>query len=199
MVVAGDEIGRTQNGNNNPYNIDSVATWTNYAMAGTNAPTRVPTGDGGSYHDNLGQALAPDNRNPIFVLATYLMRLRRAHPALQQSSYAEFLENEGDRVTYSFRREDGVSFPFEGNRALMLRIDGSAIGDADFILLINMHDETVHFQVPPADSTHAWRRLVDTAIWAESDGNCWDRAHAQVVSPGDYGVHPSSVVVLSAG
>ena len=32
MFVAGDEFGRTQNGNNNPWEIDSVAMWNNYAM-----------------------------------------------------------------------------------------------------------------------------------------------------------------------
>ena len=57
MFVAGDEFGRTQNGNNNPWEIDSVAMWNNYAMIPTNAPQQVPVAPGvtdASYHDNLG-------------------------------------------------------------------------------------------------------------------------------------------------
>lgn len=38
MTVSGDEFGRTQNGNNNPYNIDSVATWSSYNMVAINHP-----------------------------------------------------------------------------------------------------------------------------------------------------------------
>ena len=42
MIVSGDEYGRTQNGNNNPWNIDTIGLWNNWAMAGTNAPTSLP-------------------------------------------------------------------------------------------------------------------------------------------------------------
>ena len=56
MVVWGDEFGRTQKGNNNAYNIDSVATWNNYKAIATNSPTAIPTGYGGAYHDNFGFA-----------------------------------------------------------------------------------------------------------------------------------------------
>src|SRR5262249_37705723 len=55
MIVAGDELARTQNGNNNPYDVDSVATWNNYAMLASDAPQQVPTGASGeAYHDNFG-------------------------------------------------------------------------------------------------------------------------------------------------
>ena len=63
MVVWGDELARTQKGNNNPYNVDSVATWNNYQMIATNSPTAVPTEYGGVYHDNVGIATNNDGCN----------------------------------------------------------------------------------------------------------------------------------------
>ncbi len=56
MAVAGDELARTQNGNNNPWAIDSVGTWTNYRMVATASPTQLPTEGGGRYDDNFGTA-----------------------------------------------------------------------------------------------------------------------------------------------
>ena len=44
MLVAGDEFGRTQNGNNNPYNVDAPGTWNNYNMIATDSPNAVATG-----------------------------------------------------------------------------------------------------------------------------------------------------------
>ena len=53
MSLYGDEFGRTQNGNNNMYNVDSDASWNNYAMINTDSPNKVSI-PGGSYHDNFG-------------------------------------------------------------------------------------------------------------------------------------------------
>jgi len=75
MVVAGDEFGRTQNGNNNPWALDSPAMRNNYAMIATSAPQRVAVedGTGAAYHDNLGVFDSRDERvNPLFRFATFL-------------------------------------------------------------------------------------------------------------------------------
>ena len=68
MIVSGDEYGRTQNGNNNPWCIDTIGIWNNWAMAGSNAPQQVPVDPDHPdlhYHDNLGQGLTPDGVNPL--------------------------------------------------------------------------------------------------------------------------------------
>ena len=64
MVVAGDEFGRTQNGNNNPWALDSPAMRNNYAMIATSAPQRVAVedGTGAAYHDNLDVFDSHDKR-----------------------------------------------------------------------------------------------------------------------------------------
>ena len=76
MVVAGDELARTQNGNNNPWAIDSVATWTNYRMIASSSPTALPTEGGGQYEDNFGIASGDSGRNPLLIFARFVTNLR---------------------------------------------------------------------------------------------------------------------------
>ena len=120
MVVAGDEMGRTQNGNNNPWAIDTIAMRNNYAMLATNDPQGVPVEADveASYHDNLGAFDAPSGSvNPLFRFARSLMRLRREHPALHQAAWGDERVG-GDDVSYLFRTPTGEVSPQEGDRAL---------------------------------------------------------------------------------
>jgi glycogen operon protein len=195
MTVWGDEFGRTQNGNNNPYNIDSVATWNNYAMLGTHAPNRVATGyPGDGYHDNFGAGKNTDGRNPLFVFVRYVTQLRNQHPALQQRQYADLVMNSGGDVTYQFKKTDGQTNLEGHDLCIWLRIDGSEVRDHDFLLLINMYSESVTFQIP-ADPGRQWRRIIDTAAWAEFRHNIWFLTDADLVE-NDYCVSPFSIVVL---
>jgi glycogen operon protein len=196
LTSAGDEFARTQNGNNNPYNIDSVGTWNNYDMLATNHPTGISTGGGGAYHDNFGTASCAPDKNPLFAFVTYLARLRHDSVALKQRRYGDLVMDSGTDVTYLFKREDGTSDLVDSNRCVWLRIDGSAVGEDDFLLLINMYSEPVTFSVPPAAQGHAWLRIIDTASWAESAFNCWSVKDAEEIRD-DYHVQPFSIVVLT--
>jgi glycogen operon protein len=194
MAVWGDEFGRTQNGNNNPWNVDSVATWNNYWMIRTNAPHRVPTGGRGAYHDNFGVAGSAPDKNPLFAFACFVLGLRRRSATLKQRGYGDLELGSGD-VTYVFRREDGQSELQPWNRAVWVRIDGSALGEGDFLLFTNFFDRELGFQVPDLRRGRRWVRIIDTASWAEPELNTWHPARAATIV-GDYRLHPWSVVVL---
>jgi glycogen operon protein len=195
MTVWGDEFGRTQNGNNNAYNIDSVATWNNYAMIATNRPTAIPTGDGGAYHDNFGTGINADGRNPLFRFAASIADLRHRHPCLRQRKYGDWLMDSGEDVTYQFKRAEGLSDIADGDRCLWLRIDGSAVKDHDFLLLINMDSHPHRFGIP-LDEGREWRRIIDTAAWAETRCNLWSLEDDAEPMMGEYEVSPWSIVVL---
>lgn len=187
MMVAGDEFARTQNGNNNPYAIDSVATWNNYAMLASAHPQGVPTEGAGAYHDNLGLTRAATPCNPLFVFACYVVRLRGAAQELRQRNYAGVAP--GPDVIYEFHREDGFSNLASWCRCVWLRIRG-AQGQNDWLVFFNLYTEQVSFAIP---NDRSWGRLIDTADWAEPNCNSW-----QVPDPVStcYGVHPFSVVML---
>ncbi|MCM8594563.1 glycogen-debranching protein [Accumulibacter sp.] len=195
MIVAGDEFGRTQNGNNNSYNLDSVANWSNYQMIASHSPHALATEGGGAYHDNFASAATPPAVNPLFHFARYMARLRQGHPALKQRCWGDLTMNDGRDVTYLFRKSDGFSYLDGADRCVWLRIDGSSVRDHDFLVLINMWREAVNFAVPRDSASQLWVRLVDTDAWAEAACNCWSPAEATVIHDG-YLVHPWSIVVL---
>jgi isoamylase len=222
MLVAGDEYGRTQNGNNNPYNLDNVGMWQNWDMAGSPTPTRLSVmersamADGHSdpgaaitYHDNYGDNGGEANKLLGFV--QFLLSLRAVHASLRQIKYGDMQLDAGRDVTYAFSRPDG-SWHFQGGeRSMMLRIDGSEVRDRDFLLLINMQAESVDFSLHQPHANRQWARLVDTAPWAESkaegvaegetegraqeQGNYWLPHQAERLA-NHYRVHAWSVVVL---
>jgi isoamylase len=195
MTCAGDEFARTQNGNNNPYKIDSLAMWQNYAMIATPAPTSIPTAGTGFYHDNYGRDGGRTGKNGLFLFTHFVIGLRKAHPSLRVDRFGDLNMEAGNDVTYCFRSPDGQGEALDGDPRIHWRIDGSGIGDSDFLLFVNQSHEGAAFTVPPAAAGKRWLRLIDTASWAEADGNFWPAERAEAIRDG-YWVHPRSVVVL---
>jgi isoamylase len=192
LTVWGDELGRTVNGNNNGYDVDSVATWTNYDQLATDHPQAVPTGDatGGKevYDDNLGVFTSTGKNGNLYFLRS-LIALRKAHPALRAADYS---------MPIYFTRADG-SGSFNGFSDLLMRayVQGSAVGDDDILVLSNMTSAKANFTVQAAPTGRHWVRVVDTDGWAESQMNAWTSATGATVA-GSYGVSAWSMVVLLA-
>jgi glycogen operon protein len=195
MVVAGDELARTQNGNNNPWAIDSVATWTNYRMVATSSPTALPTEGGGRYEDNFGTAKGDSARNPLLVFARFVTNLRQ-HYLLGEPGELPLGTSEGtNEATFTFCREDGRSPIYDGLRCVMVRVERRLNQPKPMLLLINCWSSPVCFFVPASNAAGAWRRVVDTAVWAETSDNCWPLESAEVIVD-PYWVQPHSLVVL---
>lgn len=189
MIVWGDEFSRTQNGNNNPYNIDSVATWSNYNMINSSSPHLVATGGSGSYHNNFGDFNNTANVNGNFKFMNYMLKLRAREPAFQQTNYS---------VPYDFKKENGADTLTDGDRCVWVRINGSTVsGGSDYLVFMNMYTAEVPFTIPAAASGKSWVRIADTQNHFESDFNCWnDNAIDAAVVSTSYGVAPWSVVIL---
>lgn len=188
MIVYGDELGRTQNGNNNPYNIDSVATWNNYNMINTDSPHLIPTdGTGEPYHNNFGTFGNTKNKNGNFEFAKYMMKLHASEPALNQKDYA---------VVYEFKKENGTSTLSGDDKCVWIKINGSTVPNgSDYLVFMNMHKAQVYYTIPEAGAGHSWVRLADTQSYFETDFNCWS-SDKVIPCAGTYGVAPWSVVIL---
>ena len=189
MIVWGDEFSRTQNGNNNPYSVDSVATWSNYNMINTASPHLVDngyTGQNQKYHNNFGTFNnKKDDKdlgvNGNFKFMNYMLKLKAKEPALNQKSYT---------VPYNFDSPNSYA------GAASIHIDGSAVsGGSDYLLMMNMSGGKVEFTVPPASSGKEWVRIVDTQAYFETNFNCWEESKADVISNA-YGVEKWAVVIL---
>ncbi len=190
MLVAGDEFARTQNGNNNPYNVDAPGTWNNYGMIPTDSPHLTATGvSGEAYHNNFGTDGHADGKNALFQFARQLINLRRSSRALRQADYT---------MPIFFAKNDGSSgFDSHSDLAVRIQLGGSSVGDTDYLLYVNNWTGTVTFTPPAPPAGKSWKRIIDTAAWAEPNDNFWPDASATVIT-GTYDAHPQSIVVLKA-
>lgn len=181
MVVAGDEFGRTQNGNNNPWALRSEAMWNNYAMISTNKPQQVPLGHGYEvgYHDNLGEFQCAERVNGLFRFARFVMQLRNRHQSLRQRSWGNFDITDSD-VTYLWSAPDGGVVE-QGQRAVSLLI---ASPETNFFLMINMDSVTRDFVAPSPKEGQLWHKLIDTSYQYEPECNYWPEGSGDVVVGG---------------
>ena len=191
MQVWGEEFGRTVNGNNNAYNVDSVATWNNYNMIASTTPDAVATGDttGGTetYNNNLGTFAGSYNEN--FLFTQYLLNLRKSHVAFRQGTYT---------MPITFAKNDGSSsFSQTSDLCARIYVSGTSVSDNDFLIMSNMWSSGVAFTVPSAPTGKSWVRLIDTGNWAESNANTWTSTTGATIS-GSYTVNNQSIVVLMA-
>ena len=131
MILGGDEIGRTQRGNNNAYCQDNDVSWYDWE--------------------------SPDR--DLLAFARQAIALRKAHPALRPREYLRTMGGEpAQMVLY---RPDGREMQPEDwenpeTNSLAVALDGRHIEDSDgetsrdrYLLLLNAHWEDVEFTIAP--------------------------------------------------
>jgi isoamylase len=139
MILAGDEIGRTQRGNNNAYCQDDETSWMDWSLLGTNAD--------------------------LFRFTARLVRFRRAHPSLRRRTFFE--DEAGPGVAWHGARLGQPDWTGEA-RALGMHLLGSN-GDEPIYLFANAHWEPCRFELPQPGAGRRWRRFVDTALGPPED------------------------------
>ena len=153
MLLAGDEIGRTQRGNNNAYCQDNEISWVDWALD----PPRLR----------------------LLDYARRMIALRRDHPVFRRRHFFQgrsvrgsgekdiaWLTPDGTEMSdeewnNNFARCLGV---FLGGEALQ-EVDerGRRVVDDSFLLLFNAHHDAIPFKLPDLGAA-GWLALVDTAF-----------------------------------
>ena len=157
MILAGDEFGRTQDGNNNAYCQDSEISWLDWDIK--------EKGEGLIRFVSKITAL----RERARVLHRSRWLTARMDDELGIKDVTWLLPN-GEEMEDT-HWEDGNA------RSLGVLLDGRApetgirrrSGDATVLILINAHHDDVPFKMPPATDGRDWRRVVDTAQPDEDD------------------------------
>ena len=196
MIVYGDEFGRTQNGNNNPYNIDSVATWNNYSMVATDSPHTVSTGsDGkaecGTYTDKFGKFENTEGKNGNFDFARFVMNERLNNESLRQIT--------GVDAPIEWYSTAGVKGWEDSGCKKAVMINGSgAKNGGTYYMMINMTGYDASFTIPSPSSGKEWTRIVDTGSWAETNCNYWEETDTsyRLDSSSTYSVGSYTVTIL---
>jgi glycogen operon protein len=152
MLVAGDELGRTQGGNNNGYCQDNEISWIDW--------------------QSMDHAL--------LQFTAGLIALRREHPVFRRRRWFQGLSIRGaDLADIGWFKPDGVQMTegdwgslFAKSIAVFLNGEGIAtpdrwgrtVVDDDFYLVFNQHHDTLEFSLPgELRERGAWRFVLDTA------------------------------------
>jgi isoamylase len=152
MILGGDEMGRTQGGNNNAYCQDNEVSWFDWSLKDENAD--------------------------LVALTARLAEFRREHPVFHRRRWFQGRPIHGTDVTdIGWFAPDGSTMTEEDwdsgfAKSVGMFLNGDAIPDPDargervvddsFLVLFNAHYETLPFTVPDRGWGDHWVVVLDT-------------------------------------
>ena len=178
MISGGDEIGRTQGGNNNAYCQDNEISWTSWEIT-------------------------PERRD-LLDFTRRLIRIWKEHPVLRRRKFFQGRRIRGADVSDiawldpSGREMTDQTWNSPDVRCLGVRLNGDAIDEVDerggrivsdtLLLILNAGEGPIAFTLPAAAPEERWETLIDTADpWAPS---------RRLRAGGRYELLPRSMAVL---
>ena len=158
MLVAGDEMGRTQKGNNNAYCQDNELSWVNWELN--------------------------EKQRQLLEFTARITKLRREQPVLSKRRFfrgAHIWDSELKDLAWfrpdgkEMKREDWEK-PYVRSLAFLLGGDAIATPDDEghrivgdtLLVLLNAHHEPITFLLPALEWGADWELVVDTAATGES-------------------------------
>ena len=154
MFLAGDEVSRTQQGNNNAYCQDNEISWLDWEKA--------------------------DSEKELTALVRRIISIRQNHPVFRRRNFFQGRSIKGVGVKdILWLRPDGremtdQEWTQEQARTLGVVLSGSAVDEVDergqlttdenFVLLMNADHQEVPFTLPTVASGMTWITLVDTSL-----------------------------------
>jgi glycogen operon protein len=152
MILGGDEIGRTQHGNNNAYCQDNEISWFDWRL--------------------------DEQRRSLLEFVARLIELRRAHPNLRRRKfYQDRAARDAVIKDIAWYRPDGqemteaewnapsmrsLAVIFNGNTLDEIDQVGRRVVDDSFLVLINSHHEPVSYTLPRSPLAEGWELMMDT-------------------------------------
>ena len=153
MICGGDEIGRTQQGNNNAYCQDNEISWYDWKL--------------------------DDRKKSLLGFTTKLIELRKAHPNLRRRKfYQDRVIHHSQVKDIAWYRTDGQEMTEEEwnagwvkSLAVMLNgqtLDqvnemGQRVSDDTFLVLLNSSHEGVTYTLPEGPHEHGWAMVLDSS------------------------------------
>ena len=133
MLLAGDEIGRTQHGNNNAYCQDNEISWVDWRLAGFN--------------------------DDLFEFTRRLIAFRRDHPVLRQNRFL----TPNDVTWHGVRIGEPDFSRHSRSLAMHLSGSAMTPHDCDVYFVANAWREALRFEIPRLPGSMSWARQLDTA------------------------------------
>nr|VFJ43410.1 MAG: glycogen operon protein [Candidatus Kentron sp. DK]VFJ52884.1 MAG: glycogen operon protein [Candidatus Kentron sp. DK] len=169
MILSGDEMGRTQRGNNNAYCQDNDISWIDWELAGKNAD--------------------------LVRFFQRLIRLRRTHAALRRESFLP--DEQGSTVSVEWHGtapyQPDWSFASRTLAKCVRQVTPDGESESIYIIM-SAYDEALSFEIPSLKE-RSWYRIIDTAF--DSPQDIVDSGQEERLDDQKrYWVQPRSMVVL---
>ena len=162
MLSGGDEVGRTQRGNNNAYCQDNDISWTHWDLS--------------------------EDQQAFLAFARRVVALRRDHPVLRRRNFLHGRQLRGSGVRDIVWLAPGgeemtdAEWNAEGVKCLGARLAGGVLGETDdegrpvvgetLLSLLNSDAGAVDFVLPAFEAGLEWRCLIDTFDEAREGQPC---------------------------
>ena len=172
MIRAGDEVLRSQRGNNNAWCQDNELSWFDWG--------------------------ALQREGAMLRFVRELIALRKRHASLRRRRFLTGQPSPGQTqpdVTWHGERLREPGWHEPGARLLALSLGEEEPGEVPLHIVLNMYDNERHVALPRLDG-HSWRRIVDTALPSPRD--IVSPAYEGAIESDEVCVQARSVVVLEA-
>jgi isoamylase len=174
MLLSGDEVGRTQQGNNNSYCHDNELSWMNWDQV--------------------------EKEAPLLRFFSKLLAFRHAHPVLRGDRFFEHRDYVGSgKPDLSFHGTRAWQPDFGGvSRCLAFMLCGkhAVPQDNDIYVAINAYWDALPFAVPPASGGKSWKVAINTSMQSPED--IFDGEGGPQVNSREVIVGGRSIIVLVA-
>lgn len=178
MILAGDEMGNTQYGNNNAYCQDNAISWIDWTLLEKNAD--------------------------IFNFARQIIAFRKNHPVLRPVSHSRYTDYVGSGlpdVSWHGQKRWAPDLS-DSSRSLAVLLcgkhaRGGSVEDDSVYVAMNMHWEMHGFELPALPRGERWHVVANTDlappfdIWSPGEEKLLDNQNEVLVGP-------RSVIVLVA-
>ncbi|MCE7068576.1 glycogen debranching protein GlgX [Dyadobacter sp. CY326] len=150
MILSGDEVGVTKNGNNNTYCHDNELNWLDWSLMEKNAD--------------------------IFYFAQRITRFRRAHPVLRSRTHFHHRDYVGSGfadITFHGTQAWQPDFS-SSSRCIAFMLDGAhaksgTIQDDSIYIAMNSHYDALYYELPPLPNGQSWHLAVNTDMPSGED------------------------------
>ncbi|HEY9001553.1 MAG TPA: glycogen debranching protein GlgX [Mucilaginibacter sp.] len=158
MLLAGDEIGRTQQGNNNSYCQDNEISWIDWNNAD----------------------------KELLDFTSKLIHLRREHAAFSRKNWFRgepvkgngiediaWFQPDGSNMTSEHWNQDfakSIAVFLNGQGLHAVNSEGEKMVDDNFYIIFNASGEAIEYKLPGEEYAKDWRIIFDTAKYSQEEG-----------------------------
>lgn len=168
MLLAGDEIGRTQKGNNNSYCQDNEISWIDWKNAD----------------------------NDLLEFTRQLIHLRRDHAAFSRKNWFKgelvkgngiediaWFQPDGSKMTAEHWNQDfarSIAVFLNGQGLHAVDSEGQKVIDDNFYIIFNSSGQAIEYKLPDESYAKDWRIIFNTAQYGQEEGKQLYKANEKI-------------------